>query len=356
MTEYRNIMIHALVKMGDLIMATSAVALLKKAYPLARITMLVRPEMREVVNNNPLINNVMVFEPQPRKKKLRYILRLAREIKDRHFDISISLDHQMQTALLMYLAGIPIRVGTDRGLDGTVNHAGWFYTETIPLPADMTHQLQVETYQDIIRAYTGIKDEAHPVFAKIYSDNIHRAENLLTMLPSAKQYVALCVKGTSTLRNWPKRYFIQVVTELSLKYDAAFYIIGTEEDRRYADNLIATMPVPVANFCGQTSLRDLAALFRLADLFITVDSGAAHIAATTGIPMIALYGCTDPVRWRPYNENAAVFTSHEPCCPCGNREICPVDKDKPPCLWNVKPEPVIRKSMEILDEALSMEQ
>jgi ADP-heptose:LPS heptosyltransferase len=104
----------------------------------------------------------------------------------------------------------------------------------------------------------------------------------------------------------------------------------------------------VQNFCGQTSLTDLAALFYQTDLLITVDTGATHIAATTGVPMVTMYGCTSPKRWHPCNENARVLTTDEPCCPCKIApEECP-SWPQPKCLWGVTPAMVLEQCEELL--------
>ena len=106
-------------------------------------------------------------------------------------------------------------------------------------------------------------------------------------------------------------------------------------------------PLPL-NFCGETSLTDLAELFRRADLFITVDTGATHIAATTGVKMVTMYGCTSPDRWHPINPNAVALTSRKPCCPCTCKaEECPT-YPKPACLQNVTPAQVFDAAKKFL--------
>lgn len=108
------------------------------------------------------------------------------------------------------------------------------------------------------------------------------------------------------------------------------------------------MHIPVANFCGKTNLVDLAAVLKRTDLFVTVDTGATHIAATTEVPMITMYGCTSPNRWHPINPNARVLTSNETCCPCTYRaDACP-SNPKPNCLWNVTPTAVLKECESIL--------
>ena len=348
MEKYRNILINALVNLGDVVLTTSAIALVKKAYPEAKITMLVKPVVREAVENNPLIDEVIVFQYKAKENSISKMMAMIKDIKNRHFDLSISFDRKLRPALLCWLAGIPVRVGPDRVFDDRPSRVTWLYTDVVQISHDLDATLQAETYQTIIRKFTGLAGHAEPVFARITDAADKKAEELLMCLSKAEKRIALCVKGTFALKTWPKEYFVQVVTELAKRYDAAFFIVGAPNDREYADEVIASMEQPVMNFCGKTSLVDLAAIIGKADLLITVDTGATHIAATTGIPMVTMYGCTSPDRWHPVNKNARVLTSREACCPCSCRpQECP-SYPQPNCLWSITPEMVLDECDKLL--------
>lgn len=339
--QYKNILVNALVNLGDVVLTTSAIALLRKAYPSAKITMLVKPVVREAVENNPLIDEVILFQYKAKENSWGKMWAMAKELKARRFDLSISFDRKLRPALLCWLARIPVRVGGSRIFDDKSSRVTWLYTDTILITHDLENTLQAETYQAIVRGFTGIKDQAEPVFARITPEAEAQADSLLARLPKKQLRIALCVKGTFALKTWPKEYFAQVVHELAGRYDASFFIVGAPADRPYADEVIAAMDQPVENFCGETSLVSLAAIFQKCDLLVTVDTGATHIAATTGVKMVTMYGCTSPNRWHPITPNARVLTSGESCCPCSVREEdCP-SNPQPACLWHVTPQRVI---------------
>lgn len=341
--QFNNILVNALVNLGDVVLTTSAISLLRKAYPDAKITMLVKPVVREAVENNPVIDDVIVFDYKAKQNSLHKMMDMVKLIKSRHFDLSISFDRKLRPALLCWLARVPVRIGPDRVFEDKPSRVTLLYTKTIPITHDLANTLQAETYQSIVRGFTGQRIHEHPVFARIMPENEKKAEALLKSLPKKKKYIALCVKGTFPLKTWPKEYFVETVDKLNEKYDASFFIVGAPNDKSYADEVIAAMHIPVANFCGKTNLVDLAALLKKSDLFVTVDTGATHIAATTGVPMITMYGCTSPNRWHPINRNARVLTSNELCCPCTYRaDECP-SNPKPDCLWNVTPAAVLKE-------------
>lgn len=346
--EYRNILVYALVNLGDIILSTSAIALLRKAYPKAHITMMVRPVVRQAVENNPLIDEVLIFDYKAKKNSFSSMLLMIKDLRKRRFDLAISFDRKLRPALLCFLAGIPVRVGPDRVFDDKPSRVTWLYTHTVPIAHDLENTLQAKTYQEIVRYFTGSKEYVEPLFARIEEQNHRKAKELLSCLPTADKKIALCIKGTFELKTWPKAYFIRVVCELAKRHFAAFFIVGAPSDRDYAQSLIAESPVPILNFCGKTNIVDLAAIFCQTDLFITVDTGATHIAATTSVPMVTIYGCTSPKRWHPINPNARVLTTKESCNPCQYApKECP-SYPKPMCLWRLDATKVLKQCEDLL--------
>ena len=224
----------------------------------------------------------------------------------------------------------------------------WLYTHTVPITHDLDETLQAETYQEIIRGFTGAAGHEHPVLPTPTEAQRAKAESFLSSA-TGKRKIGLCVKGTFGLKTWPKEYFAEVVRALNSRYDAAFYVTGAPGDYAYAEDVISAIGIPVENLCGKTNLMELAALYGQLDLLISVDTGGAHIAAVTGVPLVVMFGCTSPRRWHPISDNATAFTSQEPCCPCSYRETdCP-SYPQPNCLYHVRPDAVLAECVKFLD-------
>jgi heptosyltransferase-2 len=324
MQQYRNILVHSLVNLGDVLLTTSAIALLKREYPQARITMMARPMAKDILENNPVINEVIIYDYKGKDKSIGKMLELVRVLRAKKFDLCISFDRKLRPALLCMFAGIGVRVGPDKVFDDKPSWITNLYTHTITIPHDIVNTHQAETYQALVRGFTGCQGSMRPVIGKVMPIHENKAQDLLNALPIRKTKIGLCVKGTFALKNWSQDRFAQLVDRLSSQYDAAFFVIGAPEDKDYAAEVIEKTNIPIANLCGQTSLLDLVALLEEMDLFITVDTGATHIAATVGIPMVVIYGCTSPKRWHPLSDKAVVISSEEPCCPCSFPEdACP---------------------------------
>lgn len=344
---YKNILITALLNLGDLILVTSAVDLIKKNFPDTKVTLLVHSFLKDAVENNSVVDDVIGFEYKSGETSFSAMRKMIGEIKRRNFDLAISLDRKPRTAILLFMSGIKRRVEPSKVLGDKKNRVTVLYTDIVKITHDLEKTLQAETYQEIMRKFFNIEGHGEPKFPQ---KNSPFADKLFANFSPDKLKIALCVKGTFPLKTYPKEYFAEVVKTLREKYSAEFFIVGAKGDKDYSDEVISEIGGGVLNLCGETSLTDLAEILRRADLLITVDTGAAHIAATTKIKMVVMYGCTSPERWHPINENAVVLTSKENCCPCKFKpEDCPT-YPKPNCLYNLKPEKVIAAAEKFLQK------
>lgn len=358
MIKYKNILVHALVNLGEVVLATSAISLLKKIYPEAKITMLVRPEIVDIACHNPVIDDIIVFNYRPKHNSLSCTLTVLQEIKSRHFDLVISFDRKLRPALLCWLARIPTRVCSDIIFEDTPSRITWFYNKVIHISKDfLLNNPQAESFQEIIRQFTNDNRHEVPVIPAPTAQSQEAVRTLLSVFPQNTKKIALCVKGTFPLKTWPKESFADLVHRLSHKYRASFFIIGAPGDRAYADEVIAAIgnnpggEREVLNFCGRTSINELTALFYMTDLFVCVDTGAMHIASTTGVPMVAMMGCGNSKRYPPLNRNARFIVADIPCRPCSvPPEGCPT-WPKPECQQLITVDDVFKNCCELLGES-----
>ena len=321
--QYKNILVHALVNLGDVIFSTAALAVLRKAYPEAKITFMVRPGIAPVLVNHPCIDEVIAYDYKSKGDRLG-VWRMAQELRRRQFDVSISLDRRPRLALLTWLAGIPVRIGADKLYSETTTWATCLYTHTVHIPYALDSRLQAETFQEVIRQFAGTNEQARPLVGQPQQPAMDRARAMLASLPTGKRKVALCVRAVHPLKNWPPERFAELIQRLAATQEVAFFVVGAPEDRDYAEDIIRASVTPVANFCGQTSLPELLALFFQADLMITIDNGAAHLAAATNLPIVSIFNCTTPKRAKPSAEVSIALGGDLPCCPCDHTpDSCP---------------------------------
>lgn len=344
-TQYRNILIHSLVNIGDVVLVTGAADLLRRAFPRARITMLVRPDVAGLLADHPVLDEILVFDYKSRDRSLARQWRFIQEIRKRRFDLAISFDSKLRPALLTKLAGIPVRVVPERVFDDRPTRLGRLYTQVIRLPFAIGSHLQADIYQEIVRQFSGIRGAGVPVLGRLGAENRAKAAALLAEAAPGSPRIALCIKSTFALKDWPLEYFARLIEALHAKTGAAFFIVGAAGHRTYADRLRALTGVPAANLCGATSLKELAAVLSMTDLLVSVCTGTVHIAATAGVPTIVLYGCGSPKKWAPLNPNAVTLSREPPCCPCSKGED---ECDMRHCLKRILPDEVCQTALTLL--------
>ena len=344
---FKNILVQALCNTGDVVLSTGAIGLLRKAYPEAKITVMVRPVSREVVEDNPYIDAVIIADYKSKKTSVKGILEFAQELKNRKFDLCISIDGKDRSAILAWVAGIPVRIGADNVFKHLNYWRRKMYTAVYSPDCDLDRSHQAEMMQSIVQQITGLNDTAPLSMATVREPHREKVRHLINQLPAHENRIALCVKGTFPLKDWPREKFVQLIDRLNVRYpNSAFYIIGAPGDHDYAEKIVIASQVPVANFCGQTSLVDLRALFMQTHLFISVCTGAVHIASTTEVPIVTIYGCTTPDRWHPLNNNYRTVHAGLTCSPCSiPADACPEHH----CMNNISVADVEQAVAELVD-------
>jgi heptosyltransferase II len=134
-----------------------------------------------------------------------------------------------------------------------------------------------------------------------------------------------------TAKQWPPERFAQVATQLQEEFQAGIVLLGGEGDLEAAGKIAAQMPHRPFNLVGQTELRTALAVIQQLQLVITNDSGLMHVAAAFGVPLVAIFGSTDPTTTGPFTSLASIVRSPVSCSPCLKRH-CPLDHI---CMTNI---------------------
>ena len=307
-----RILINHLKIVGDVLLATTAIKLVRDAYPEAWITLMTVPHVAPFFENHPLVDEILPFAYKSKDGSVSSMLQMVKEVKKRNFDLNISLESRLRPILVAFLAGIPVRIAGD-GMDRYGKKKEWYrflFTHLYPITTQ-EEEHQSETFMKVVRPYLKLPAniKAKPSLPSASAESIVRMKELLqvTQEENSRKKVLFCVRGTHPEKNWPIHYFAEVIDAIFQKKNTDCYIIGAPGDEDYAQTVIKECKMPVQNLCGKTKPTDLVALFGLADLLVSVDTGTAHIAATTDIPIVSIFLCTNPIQWSPLSEKAKVL-------------------------------------------------
>lgn len=326
---YNNILIDAVMHLGDLIHATTLIPLLKQEYPNSKISYLVKPELVELFKNVDGVEHVIAYKY---KSKGDYfsVFRMAREIKKYDFDLSISLDPRLRLSAMMWLAGIPTRVGSESLFGWKAGGERFFFSDYFRLNEyDVKKHSAAENFQYLVKLFTHNPNLPFikPEFNRPLAQNIDYIRKELNNIPVNSIKVAMCVNTKDPVRNWPVDKFAELIDQIVEFCDAYIIITGIKEDKNVAEQVMNLVENKknVIDFCGKTNLEQLTAFFYYVDLLVHFDNGMGHFAAAAGCPTITLFSNSDPIQFKPIQENAMIVGGNSDCikvCDKNLRETC----------------------------------
>ncbi|MFH1867996.1 MAG: glycosyltransferase family 9 protein [Candidatus Omnitrophota bacterium] len=310
-----NILLIRLDHIGDVICSTPIPQSLKEHYRGAKITYLVSNAAKDVVLNNPYVDEVICYDApwfnRNRKRvfEIRKVLILAKELRRHDYDIGIDLRGDFRHILLMLLSGVKFKIGY--GITGggfLLNHRVPYRKNlhSIERNLDCLRSMDIKVISSWPQVFTSEKDEK-TADKFLESNNILAEDFVVVMHPYA---------GYSS-KNWLDSRFAELIKSLHEKYNAKVIIVGSGIDKNAIDGLIAMSQTQAINTSGMTSLSSLMALINKASVFVGVDSGPSHIASLTKTPCLILYsGTNNAWEWGPRNDKAILMQNDIPCKGC----------------------------------------
>jgi len=350
-----RILLVRLRQIGDVVFTTPAIHALRRRFPDAQLSYIVEPAAAPVVLHNPNLNDVIVA---PRVRGLSGLLAdiaLGRRLKAARFDIAIDFHGGPRASLLTWLSGAPVRIGYE------IAGRGWMYTRRIARPRELRRRHSVENQWDLLDSL----DIARPTRAIDPVEMPADDTTIAALEPRLRQcgvrpndqVVVVHVSAGNPFRRWPIQHFVALIAKLAGNDPTRRFVVtsgpseGDAASRVIADarSVLGEASAERVVSCGEFSLAELRALFDRAALYIGGDSGPLHIAATSPVPIVGLYGPTLPERSAPWRSDryatASVDAGELPCRPCDQRACAPGDFR---CLTRIQPEQVLEACLHVL--------
>ncbi len=348
-----KILLVRLRQIGDVVFTTPTLAALADHFPGVQLTYLVEPAAAPVVSGNPHLSRVIVA---PRRRGIGGVLddlRLGRELRRMQFDIVLDFHGGPRASLLTWLSRAPRRVGYE------IKGRAWMYTDRVARARELRARHSVENQWDLLTAI-GVAPpsrERYPAQMPVDAHVANAVRERLTAhgVSPHSTVVVMHVSAGNPFRRWPLQSFAEVAAALAKTPGVRVIITSGPSEAGAAQQVIdtarATLPTERRDSvleCGEFSLVELRALTEVAALYIGGDSGPMHIASTSRVPMVSLYGPTLPARsepWRASAAAAAVEVHGLSCRPCEQRVCVPGDFR---CLTGITPEQVIKAATRLL--------
>ncbi len=312
--RYRRILIARTDRIGDVVLSTPVIKVLREHFPSSFIAMMVAPATRDIVEGNPYLDQVIVFDKDRAHRGFWSTLAFSRYLSRLSFDVAVVLHPTLRVHLVTFLAGIAERIGYDR-------KGAYFLTRTVPHKKQEGAKHEVEYNFDLLRAL-GVAEVSYELYMPLRQESDDFVADFLTRLGigEKERLVAVNPSASCPSKLWPAQKFADLIDRVQKELGVRVLVVADAAHRSISEqifNLVKTRPLDGS---GQFSLSQLASLFRRCALLISNDSGPVHMAVAVGTPVISIFGRNQaglsPRRWGPVGPRDVVVHNPQPCFPC----------------------------------------
>ena len=319
-------------------MAQPLLMRLKQRFPDSLIDAYAPPWVAPLLRRMPEVHEVMVNPFGHGELRLRDRWREARKIRATHYDQALVLPNSLESALLPFLAGIPLRTG----FVGEMRYGLLNDTHSLD---ELATPLMVERFARLA------EPQANPLTRPLPSPalriNQQQRDATLQRLKLSTQapIIAFCPGAEyGPAKRWPEEHFASLAQALHTQ-GFQVWLIGSNKDKTLGDTINNASGNLCQNLCGATNLDEAVDLLSCASAVVSNDSGLMHVAAALDLPMVAIYGSSSPEFTPPLSQKARIVSLNLECSPCFKRE-CPLGHLD--CLRKLEPELILEKIQPLL--------
>lgn len=324
--------------LGDVIHALPFLKTIKDAFPDAHIEWVLNKSCEGILSGNPMIDELIIFDNDPWRniksisKTFDEIKALIKTLGAKRFDMVIDLQGLLRSGIMTFFARSPLKIGFENAREGSK----FFYNKKVRVDAE-AHA--VDRYLEVAKEIgADITSKEFPLFVNESARN-----NARRLLGDIKDYIVVVPSARWQSKRWPAEYFGMLISRLALPC----VITGTISDKEITQKVIDISKGKCINLCSKINLKELAALLSGAKAVISADSGPLHIAVAIGVPVIALFGPTDPHKTGPYgwqeSKKIKLLRTSIHCSPCFKKKC-----KNPLCMSNISVEMVSEELKEYL--------
>ena len=314
----KNILIVRNDSIGDVVLSLPLAGLIKKHYPDCKITFLLRNYTKDIANDHPNIDDIIILKEDNGKIP---VWKNVNQLKNGSFDVSIIVYPTFITALIIFLARVKFRVGSG------YRWYSFLFNKKVFEHRKYSEKHELEYNVNLLKVFgieENISTENVPFDIHINKTSMEKVNKTLTDsgIEFEKKKIIVHPGSGGSAIDLPIEKFSQLVKNLSLLNEVNIFITGNEDEKNICNTISAN--TNAIDLSGEFNLSEIICLISLSDIFISNSTGPIHIAAALGKYTVGFYpkirACS-PERWGPFTEKKVIFTPELECNDC-TREQC----------------------------------
>jgi len=312
-----RIIVKAVNWLGDLVMSGPALHAIHDTFPGAHLAVLVRRELASFFDGAMWVDEVIPYRLRGGAAGLLDQLSIVRRIRAGHFDLAVVFPNSFQSAMWMALAGVQRRAGYE------ADHRGFMLTHKVAPRADVEHAHQVYHWLTMVAETLGAKGAAEAYHLDVNSQSREKMRAWLANRRARPErpLIALApVAAYGPAKEWPVERYAALADILAERHGAECVLVGGIDDRPQCEQIAAQCQRGGALIAAaETTVGELIALLSQCHGFAGNDSGCMHLAGALGVPTVAVFGSTNPMRTGPLGPHCTVIYRGLECSPCLER-------------------------------------
>ncbi len=286
--------------LGDAVMSLGFLRLLRQAYPSAFISVVIKKRLEPLITELPEINEVFIFT-KDKYKGLRGVWKYGKRLAERHrFDLFFVLPDSFSSAMMAFASGAKKRIGFKK------EGRSFLLTDVYKKPVG---RHRVEDYASLIQQFNPSVLDSKPI-VQLPFEKVEITE----------PYLIVNTNSESLTSRLPVEKAVELIRLVQQQFSLPIKLTGSPKEAAYVDEVIEQLPNKknIENLAGKTNLNELITLIQSASFMISSDSGPAHIASASGIPLVVVTGAGNEHSTGPYQNPKAIAVRNGtlPCEPC----------------------------------------
>lgn len=323
---------------GDVVLVEPLLARALALFPRAAIDIVVIPAAANLLETHPAVHEVIVYDKRGRHRGWRGFWALRRRLQSQRYDVALVPHRSLRSALLVWLAGIPERIGFDTSAGRLL------FTHQIPYR-------QVHEVERNLSLLAPFGESPHYQRPAVYPTAADRLQAVALLPPDKTPLIALAPGSVWATKRWPIERFTVLGQKFLQQTACRVVLLGGASDYELCTTLAAQLGDRCFNLAGKLTLRQSVALLARCSVLVTNDSAPTHLGVAAGCRVVTIFGATVPrFGFFPNGVHHRIVETEQTlaCRPCGihGGHKCPVGTFE--CMLSISSERVFRTAKEIL--------